>query len=113
MEGTFFNDVRVAGASDLSIPIRHFCAHYSIAAPEVPDSWATGDYSTVDMASATFQDLWLRAGAGAGYVYYHQVRLCPEPCNTTILSSLAMRLHDGWLKDFVIQLTFRPPANHG
>ena len=74
MEGSFFNDLRDGGACDLSAPIRHFCYEHSIAPPTVPHATVSDKYSTADMASTTFQDLWLRAGGGAGYVYYHQAR---------------------------------------
>lgn len=80
MEGSFFNDLRGPGASDLSAPIRRFCYDHGIEPPAAPHAAVPGDYSTADMAGTTFQDLWLRVGGGAGYVYYHQVQLaCPKP----------------------------------
>lgn len=75
VEGSFFNDMRETGACDLSAPIRRFCYEHGIAPPAVPHAVVPGDYSTADMAGASFQDLWLRAGGGTGYVYYHQARL--------------------------------------
>ena len=79
MEGSFFNDMRAAGACDLSAPIRRFCYQHGISPPAVPHAAAPEDYSTADMAGVSFQDLWLRAGGGTGYVYYHQARRAPEP----------------------------------
>jgi len=32
-------------------------------------------YCCADMERTTFEDLWLRIGAGAGYVYCHQVQI--------------------------------------
>jgi snRNA-activating protein complex (SNAPc), subunit 3 len=98
IEGTFYNDMRNASAVDYSYPIRAFCHSHGLAPPprpadaaEPPDSRTNGSvaasreagaqpgasdargYECADMAHTTFQQLWLRLGPGAGYVYCHQV----------------------------------------
>ena len=103
IEGTFYNDMRATSAVDYSYPIRAFCHTHRQAPPPRPANPAeapagrldplsaggrdvaeqptapaaadsdAGAYECADMAHTAFRQLWLRLGAGAGYVYCHQV----------------------------------------
>ncbi|KAL0025725.1 hypothetical protein WJX77_007569 [Trebouxia sp. C0004] len=88
IEGDFYNDMRDDG-TDLSLDVRQFCRDRNIsvpapkpfAPPAYPPGSANAPYfnrstqcepRTKIMEDTIFNDLFLRVGQGAGYVYVHQ-----------------------------------------
>ncbi|KAL0033066.1 hypothetical protein WJX79_000834 [Trebouxia sp. C0005] len=88
IEGDFYNDMRNDG-TDLSLNVRQFCRDRNISVPapkpSAPPAYPPGSANapyfsrstqceprTKRMEDTTFNDLFLRVGQGAGYVYVHQ-----------------------------------------
>ncbi|KAL0054354.1 hypothetical protein WJX82_007541 [Trebouxia sp. C0006] len=88
IEGDFYNDMRDDG-TDLSLDVRQFCRDRNISVPapkpSAPPAYPPGSSNapyfsrstqceprTRSMEDTTFNDLFLRVGQGAGYVYVHQ-----------------------------------------
>ena len=98
VEGTFYNDMRDAKAVDYSYPVRAFCHAHGLLppprpAPDDPAGRGAGPqataaeaggaggpaYECAEMGDTTFEQLWLRLGSGAGYVYCHQASVSTVP----------------------------------
>lgn len=58
-----------AAAADGDAPAEDATA----TAPATAEDRGPGAYECADMAHTTFEQMWLRLGSGAGYVYCHQV----------------------------------------
>jgi snRNA-activating protein complex subunit 3 len=80
VEGTFYNDMRAAGAIDYSAPIRTYLAEHGVHAPPHPPppnpsrrgKPMVTEYSVAKMEDTRFEDLWVRLGSAAPALYCHQ-----------------------------------------